>query len=300
MPGCGIHLLLATRVLEAWGRGLGEAPFPANDPGARNAFLDGANAPDMGYYPGGYRLLTDFAHYLRSADLAREMVARATSPAEQGFAWGWVAHVLGDAWIHPLVNLAAGELLTGVRQPKTYADDPVAHVRVEMGADSWFHVRYGPASPRVRATFDARSVGFLVEAYAAVYGVRFDAAKVLASHRAVAGYVPWLLALDRVRGGRGPGLRTKLFAWSVYWPLRLFSRTGMAYALTHTVPPAAWFDAAIEGVVGSFAARYQDHVANRLATLPLYNLDTGTVESETQTYPLAVKAAADLGSLRRG
>lgn len=305
MPGCGVHLLLATRVLEAWARGVGEAPFPLADPVARTAFLDGANAPDMGYFPGGDPLLTDFSHYLRSADLARELVARAASPAEQGFAWGWLTHVLGDAWIHPLVNQAAGELLTGTRQTRTYADDPAAHVRVEMGADAWFHVRYGPAAPRVRPTFDGQSVGYLVDAYAAVYRVRFDPAKVLASLRAVSGYVPWLLAVDRINSGRWPGLGTKLFAWSVYWPLRLYTtattRTGFAYSLTHTVPPSPWFVAAIEEAVGTFATRYQEHVANRLAELPSYNLDTGEVEGGTLTYPLAVKAAADLAvCIKRG
>src|SRR5206468_3532319 len=123
MPGCGVHFLLAARLLATWERGGGHAPFPAGDPAARNAFLDGCNAPDMGYFPGGQPLLTDFCHYLRSADLARELVGRARSPAESAFAWGWVTHVLADAAIHPLVNLAAGELLTGTRQPRSYADD---------------------------------------------------------------------------------------------------------------------------------------------------------------------------------
>ena len=56
---------------------------------------------------------------------------------ERALAWGWATHVLGDIWIHPLINQATAEHVSGQRSPGlTYADDPINHVRVEIGLDA--------------------------------------------------------------------------------------------------------------------------------------------------------------------
>lgn len=307
MPGCAIHFQMALRVLDRWRNEPELAPFSLTDPATRNAFLVGCNAPDMGYFPGGDPLLTDFSHYIRSADLVRTLVHTAKSSSELAFAWGWATHILGDALMHPLVNEAAGELLTGTRQIRSYADDPVAHVRVEMGADAYFHFLHAQEGTlATHPIFDRRSIGYLCKAYGQVYGVRMDPGKMLVSHRAVVRYTPWLLMVDRINGGtflnRSPGLTAMMFNWTLFPLARLLTgltrEKGFAYALTHTVKPTDWFITAIENLLGQFAERFQLLVATNLEDLPQFNLDLGTVEGTPPTYPLAQKAVADLEALQ--
>ena len=70
MPGIVIHSSFALDVLDRWSR-QGNAPFDAGDAAVRNALLNGAMGPDMGMFPGGCQLMTDAAHFVQTADLAR-------------------------------------------------------------------------------------------------------------------------------------------------------------------------------------------------------------------------------------
>ena len=77
MPGVAVHFVLADRVLSRWrGDGVEGAsslpPFDVSDPASLNAFYHGAVGPDLGYFPGGHRLLSDLAHCVRPAQVAGE------------------------------------------------------------------------------------------------------------------------------------------------------------------------------------------------------------------------------------
>lgn len=79
MPGVAVHFVLADRVLGRW-RSAGStlpAPFDVDDPASLNAFYHGAVGPDHGYFPGGHSVLSDLAHCVRPAGLARRLPALA-------------------------------------------------------------------------------------------------------------------------------------------------------------------------------------------------------------------------------
>src|SRR5688572_19343215 len=199
LPSVTVHLALAERTLAVW-----RPPkplFDPHDPVALNAFRQGAFGPDLGYFPGGYRPLSDLAHCLRVGDLTRALARGARTAVERAFALGWVTHVLADHAIHPLIACAVGELLHGRPDRPVDGDtDPIAHVRVEAGLDAHWarrrpRFRWLPARP----VFDERSVRFLARAYGETYGTWFPEALFLRSHR---------LSVRRARQG------LHLAAWS--------------------------------------------------------------------------------------
>jgi hypothetical protein len=277
MPGCGVHLVIAARVL---------GPGPAGA-ATRAAFLAGAVAPDMGYFPGGDRFVSDLAHYVRSAGLARCLVRAAGGPVAAAFARGWATHVLADGLIHPLINRAAGEL-TGRPGPRTFADDPAAHVRVEQGLDAVVGARLG-ATWRVAGRPPAGPVvGPLGEAFARTYGFRPARSALAASVRAADRAVPVLLGYGRAvarrfAGGRGgpAGAATDL----------LFAAARVATAAVPRSPAAAFARPArpadrlvdeVIRVIDGFPDRFAAAEARGFADLADLNLDTG--EPETAPY----------------
>jgi hypothetical protein len=294
MPGIVVHTLLATRALDAW-RGEGSAPFDTNDTRLRNAFLSGAMGPDMGVFPGGEPFVSDLAHYVRTGELTRQLVRQAGSDLEAAYAWGWLTHVLADVAVHPLVNRGAGELLHGDRDRATpYADDPVAHVRVEVAADGICYCRHWQReAARTQPVFDETSIDFLARSFAATYGRgATTAASLLAAHRAWAhhGRQAWSLAAvvgNRLQGRAiPPGSRR--FYWLVFLPVRLgtslVARRRPIYGVTHPVLPPDWLLAELETALDAFTPRFLELAGTTLADFPDYNLDLGAVETGAPQY----------------
>ena len=77
MPSVTLHLVLADRILERWLDVPQEAPFDPTNPTYVNAFHQGAIGPDLGYFPGGHKLLSELSHMVRSGDLTRSLARRA-------------------------------------------------------------------------------------------------------------------------------------------------------------------------------------------------------------------------------
>jgi hypothetical protein len=100
----------------------------------------GAVIQDLGYYPFGNKVFSDFAHYVRTGDFVSNMLNDAQDVNEYAFAIGALSHYVADRFGHPLaVNRAVAieypELKAKYGDYITYAQDTVAHLRVEFGFD---------------------------------------------------------------------------------------------------------------------------------------------------------------------
>jgi hypothetical protein len=288
-------MVLADRVLDHWKDHPSQAPFNPGEADLVNAFHQGALGPDLGYFPGGHRFLSDLSHLVWSGELTRTLLSTARTPQERAFSWGWVTHVLGDQAIHPMVGRGVGELLYGDRE--TFVDgaqETAAHVQVETGLDAFYShlfptLRHRKMSP----VFHGSSIGFLVRAYQRVYGVALDPTLFLASHLAT--------VRMSVQGLRTVGIMsTALLVRPVSGPLagaRWFLRQALSavkggvgkesllMALLNPVPPAEWLVEAVGEVVESFVPRFMVHFQDECRWLSNYNLDTGLVEEPGITHP---------------
>ncbi len=297
MPGIIIHTLLGTQLLDRWRDSPALAPFPAGDPALRATFLAGCMGPDMGMYPGGKPLFSDLAHYVRTGELVRALLRESRSDAERAFAWGWASHVLADVIIHPLINIAAGDL-RGCG-PLTYDDDAWSHLSVEVGADGCWFARWRelgiPALPPVPAGV----VESVARAYRAVYGPTIGTPAVRGSLSGWARWHRFSIALAGAASaklyGRAGGrhgfqgfarrvakLGTGVFAWG-----------SRVHGLTHPLAPSARAEGLIENALVEYPERFRELERDGLESLPDYNLDTGTVEQPV-AYPPTVKTLARL------
>ncbi|HEY2945825.1 MAG TPA: zinc dependent phospholipase C family protein [Vicinamibacteria bacterium] len=107
---------------------------------ARAFAYGGCVIQDMGYYPYGNRLFTDLTHYVRTGAFVSALVAEAVDLDEYAFALGAAGHYTGDGNGHAMgtnlvVPLAYPRLRRKYGDVVAYAEDPLAHVRVEFGFD---------------------------------------------------------------------------------------------------------------------------------------------------------------------
>ncbi len=288
MPNVTLHLLLAERVLGDWIRDPGAAPFPVEEAAFQDAFVQGAFGPDLGYFPGGHRFFSDLAHCVSSGTLTRTLLARARTPLERAFAWGWVTHVVADRRIHPIVGRSLAEF-RGVTRPGpagapepgfVSADaDPAGHVRVETGIDAWISHLHPPLRKRTfTPVFDVLSIRFLGDAYGSVYRVAPDTGRLLASHRAAAematralGAVGFLAA-----GSERPSSRLGEAAVGLAgFATRALGRGELALAFLSPLPPPAWLRVEVAQEVAAFPDRIAAVRADPEGELPDVNLDTG-------------------------
>ena len=304
MPSVTLHLVLADRVLERWLDTPQEAPFDPNHPSNTNAFFQGAFGPDLGYFPGGYPLLSELSHFVQSGDLARALLHRAHTPAERAFAWGWVTHVLADQQVHPLVGRAVGEFLYGDRN--LFADGarhPAAHVQVETGLDAFFSGMFpNVRGRRMAPVFDVESIGFLQGAYRDVYGITVDSSVFLASHLAVARKscqglmtIGVLSAASTVHSDSAPGASARWLARKVLAIVKLgLGRHPLAKAFLSPTPPAEWLIEGVEKVLEGFPDAFDQHYRTGLRELENFNLDTGGVQEETPMHTGTVRVLESL------
>src|SRR3569833_2626119 len=100
----------------------------------------GAVIQDLGYYPFGNRLFSDFAHYVRTGDFVSNMLRDAQDANEYAFAIGALSHYVADRFGHPMavsraVPIEYPELKAKYGDYVTYAQATVAHHRVELAFD---------------------------------------------------------------------------------------------------------------------------------------------------------------------
>jgi hypothetical protein len=292
MPGIIIHTLLGSRLLDRWTQRPAEAPFSPGDPEHRNTFLSGCSGPDMGMYPGGKWLFSNLAHYVHSGELTRNLVREARNDVERAFGWGWATHVLADALIHPLINLAAGEVRGCA--PLTYYDDPSLHLAVEYGADGshfshWQKLGLGPFPylPRSMA-------GYVSRAFQATYGPAVREIAIESSLVAWGRFHGFIIALagaaSRKLYGHSASHKTihNVGGMAATFLSGTFARHSPLYGATHPIAPSPKVVSLIEQTMDHFLDLFCKLQSDNLAALPDYNLDTGEVE-DPPTYPLAVR-----------
>lgn len=294
MPGCGVHLLLARRILAASG--------DSTSPAVRAALLAGSLAPDMGYFPGGDRFISDLAHYHRSGQLAQTILRSAQDEICRAFARGWATHVLADTLIHPLINQAAGELVHGrLDGPLTFADDPIAHIRVEQGLDAVVAARFGTPMLRLShaAAWSSELVGLLETSYSQTYGYHSPRRELWASCRALFRTPPLLLGYGRVAGwwlGEPKVSQPNAALCGGFATLRVLSRLSrrsLAYGFAYPVMPSPWLLDEVATVIEEFPERFARLEAEGLDGFPDLNLDTGEPADARKPYPPAIATAAE-------
>ena len=270
MPGCGVHLVLAARVL-------GTGPGSETDT-ARAAYFTGAIAPDMGYFPGGDRFASDLAHHVRTGQLVRALSRSASGSEAAAFARGWASHVLADVLVHPLVNRAAAEL-----SRETPHDDHVSHIRVEQGMDAVLSARFSASAlwPQSHNHLPG-AVQQLATAYRETYRFAPTERHLTESCRAIARGVPLLLRYGRiaVRALEGRSLPA-LAVGSAFRAARLATALvpqRLVYAFSRPCRPSEQLTAEVLEVIEEFPARFAALEANGFADLIDYNLDTGKPE----------------------
>ena len=289
MPNAGVHLLLVHDLLERWRASPARAPFPARDVRAARAFAHGALAPDIGYFPGGDRLFSELAHLVGSADLARELTERACTPEQQGYAWGWVTHVLADGAIHPLLNQAGGEHRHGDRtRPISSTDDVRLHMRLEYGLDAAVFAR-APRLDTMRCDGDIApdTIAMVADGYRSVYGWAPPERALAASHRMSSRLARIALALDRLHSAtlRSRPVRrvARAMAGAAAVPLRAlpvgYRDSTVMRAVLEPIPSPAWLvDAALDAVEQA-TCTLGDGCEQGLHVLPNRNLITGVHSS---------------------
>jgi hypothetical protein len=296
---------LAQRAVAHWKVSSSPAPFDLDDPDHLNAFHHGAVGPDLGYFPGGARVLSELSHCVRTGRLTRTLIRSARTPIERAYAWGWLTHVIGDRDIHPLIGRAVGEIVEGSRD--VFVDgssDPLTHLRVELGLDCWFAARRaGARSVRLRPSFDETSIAFLERAYAATYGVAIPRETFLASHRSAgrrAGQslsTLWIVGglMDQARGTVALcGLRRLLRA-----AYRSSALRGYSLAYVNPVSPSPWLLDAVGEAIPRHTRDFLAHWKDGAERVEDWNLDTGRRLAEEDDHPGTLRALESLGRLLR-
>jgi hypothetical protein len=100
----------------------------------------GAVIQDLGYYPFGSVEFSNLAHYVRSGDFVRELLAQSSDPDEYAFALGALSHYASDIAGHPAVNHSVAieypKLRAKFGTSVRYAQDKTAHLKTEFGFDT--------------------------------------------------------------------------------------------------------------------------------------------------------------------
>jgi Zinc dependent phospholipase C len=315
MPCATIHLLIADRLFDDWRTRGTAAPIDVARGELREAFLHGSLAPDMGFLPGVDRFVSDLAHYVRPMELARALLTQARDDVEEAFAWGWAAHVLADARIHPIVGRAVGERLYGDRARRVdAAEDTATHVAVEVGLDAAFLLGSPHVSrPPGRNHFGPGSVRHLTGALTATYRVAWDSDSLVRGHRrAVTMTRWWPLALRSLASGR-PSLRAASHgddrgapiglpvAAPLVWAGRKVTRPGSAARGFFTAPsPPPWMVGEVEAAIEEFPEGFREVVPDRLASAPDRNLETGGPAGAGLGHPASDAAERALCARREG
>ncbi|HSK17935.1 MAG TPA: zinc dependent phospholipase C family protein [Longimicrobiales bacterium] len=275
-----MHILLARQTLARWGSGP-QAPFDVRDDTSVNAFMHGSLAPDMGNFPGGSRALARLVHTRRTGQLQRALLERAATQEEHAFALGWLAHIIADVLIHPLVNEDAD------RRAQPGAAQIVEHVRVEVGLDVWFCWQH-PALRGVRLTpaFDSTGYRFLADTLNSVIDAGVTAEQLTRMERGLImfshGALHFATTVARRLSWRDDLDVTVPFGSALVWHTasRLSPVNSVVNAYLNPYVPEPRLIRRVESALRSFDGMLDAAVADGAAALPDYDLEDGTIRTD--------------------
>lgn len=280
MPQPALHVLLARQTLERWSSSP-LAPFDVSDDTAVNAFMHGSLAPDMGNFPGGSRALARLVHTRRTGQLQRALLERAATQEEYAFALGWLAHIIADVLIHPLVNEDAD------RRTRPGAPQLVEHVRVEVGLDVWFCWQH-PAlrGVKLRPAFDRTGYRFLADQLNSVIdaGVtaeqltRMERGLMMFSHAAL----HFATTVARRLSWRDDVAVTVPFGSALLWHTasRLSPGNSVVSAYLNPRVPEPRLIRRVENELRIFDGMLDSAIADGAVSLPDYDLEDGTIRAD--------------------
>ena len=136
----------------------------------------GSVIQDIGYYPFGDEVFSDLAHYVRTGDFVKAMIAESQDINEYAFALGALSHYEADINGHPYINLSVGveypDLARQYGPAVPYDVDHKAHLRTEFGFDvlQVAKGRYAPEDYHNFIGFEV-SAPLLERAFFDTYGV---------------------------------------------------------------------------------------------------------------------------------
>ena len=148
----------------AWGQSIKPlllARFPNATPDdlreAHAYAYGGCILQDMGYYPFGSKFFSDLVHYVRSGDFVANLIRESQDLNEYAFALGALDHYAADNEGHSIavnasVPIEYPKLRKKYGKTVTYADDPVAHIKVEFSFDA-LQVGRGAYAPQAYHDF---------------------------------------------------------------------------------------------------------------------------------------------------
>ncbi len=139
----------------------------------------GSVVQDIGYYPFGNHVFSDFTHYVRSGDFVQALLNDAQDLNEYAFALGALSHYISDINGHPYINLAVGieypQLARLYGPAVAYDVDHKAHIRTEFGFDV-LQVAKGRYAPENYHNFIGFEVAapLLERAFLDTYGLKLS------------------------------------------------------------------------------------------------------------------------------
>ncbi len=297
MPGVFFHFLVGELLIDRW-----PAPEIVTDD-FRSSFLAGAIGPDLGYFA-GQTLFSDFAHYIRSAELPKEMLAQAENDNDRAYAYGWFTHILSDVLVHPMINRAAARYAKS-STPLTYGDNSVLHIRIEQGLDAY---QTTPTSALNTKVYRYTPVALVESAFRKVYDAPHLELNVpesigIASKRLTVAFRLTQINLRRLgRAEQALARWYELWAFNTIHMLTSMRPASTFFALTHALSP----DNALRQEAVSALAKIESEFWLALETnfqhLADFNLDLGELEQSRAAieYPLARQALRKLDSIRKG
>jgi len=210
--------------------------FPASTPDeliqAHAYAYAGCILHDMGYYPFGSRFFSDLVHYVRSGEFVINLIRESRNLNEYAFALGALAHYAADTQGHAIavnrsVPIQYPKLRRKYGDVVTYADDPIAHLRVEFAFDV-LQVSRGNYAPQAYHDFIGFKVSqpVLERAFRDTYSLELkdvfgDLDLALGTYRhAVSAVIPemtrvaWHIAKDDLAKAR-PGVTRRRFVYNL-------------------------------------------------------------------------------------
>ena len=280
MPQPVLHIIHATRTLDRW-RDRTDAPLDVTDAAQANAFLMGSLGPDMGLFPGGAAVFSRLAHTGPTGALSRALLQSARTPVQRAFALGWLAHVLADIAIHPLVNRAAASVTRRPDGGYGLAD----HVRVEVGLD----IRAAGAAPslgslRLQRALARDDVAFITSSFGDVTGYRPSTGALLRMQAGMLNFTRLAIhfatrVAPAVCWGEESDDASPPFVSAVAW--RLLSSVGgresLVDAYMNPLQPSASLLSETARALDRVDAELDRHAGDGADRLANYNLETGAL-----------------------